>query len=393
MVEKIFRLERRRMWSAAAAAAAALLYGAYILKGGVQVSSDSGTYSGWADALVAARFDYPAYLATQHFVVPPVLYIVWITMVAVCKVVLHDSWPAGIVFLNWLTLTALVYAMVNTTSRVTASVASGLAAVVFFAASLDVLLFLPFALSDVIFLGLSGAILLLGLSIAADPREPRGRVLAGTVLLLIGGFFRPTAPPLAVFWGGALLLAARPRLDARRAWMGIGLLTLLAAAAVAGHAAVLQAPARWSGGESGWIRQLSAEAYKGIVVFGRPETYVAPPQTLGDFIALTGRKVAYYFAPWMSGYSRVHTVAGALFFLGTYALSIVAVLRSHRWRVCVLLVLYVAAFALFHGVQQIDFDHRYRLPIIPALAVFAAVGVQALFKLGAEREPVRPVPA
>jgi len=165
----------------------------------------------------------------------------------------------------------------------------------------------------------------------------------------------------------------------RRAWTGIGILAVVAAIAIVGHAALMQDPSRWPRvGESGWIRQLSDESRKGIVVFDRPETYVSPPRSLADFAALTLTKWRYYFAPWMAGYSPFHKAAGAAFFGTAYLLSLIAVLLSPRWRLTSLLVVYVGAFSLFHSAQQIDFDHRYRLPVLVALTLLAALGLEQL---------------
>ena len=376
----LFPVERARGWSAAAATSVAILYGAYILHTGPLLSSDSRTYSMWADTLLAARFNYQTYLTVQHFVVPPVLYVLWITVVALSKVVLGEAWPTGIVFLNWLVASALVYGIARVTARVTGSVIVGLVAVLLFAASFDVLLFLPYVLSDIMFMAISGAIVLAGLLVVGEPdrRARRRAIFAGTSMLLASCVFRPTAAPLVVFWCACLLVADQRGLKAAHVWYAIAALAAVAAIAIVAHAALMQDPSRWPGGESGWIRQLSNESRKGIVVFGRPDTYVSPPRSLADFAGLTLTKWEYYFAPWMAGYSRFHKLAGAAFFLTAYTLSLVALFTSPRWRLTSLLVLYIGAFSLFHGVQQIDYDHRYRLPILLALSVLAALGLEQI---------------
>ena len=338
------------------------------------------TYSRWADTLVALGFDYRSYLTTQHFVVPPVLYVLWVTLVALSKVLFGGAWPTGIVILNWIAATLLAYGLARTTGTLT-TVIVGLAATLIFVTSMDVLLFLPYVLSDIIFMGLAGAILLTGLSIAGTASSAaRGRrLVTGTALVLAACVFRPTAPPLILYWCACLVVAYRRDISRTRVWLAIGALGVVAAIAVVAQAALLQDPSRWpGGGESGWIRQLSDESQQGIVVFGRPETYRPPPRTLLDFVTVTLTKWVYYFAPWMAGYGRSHKLAGGAFFLTAYALSLLAVFFSPRWRLTSLLVVYLGAFSLFHGAQQIDYDHRYRLPVLPALSVLAALGLEQL---------------
>jgi len=380
-VATLLRVERQRAWLASAAACVALVYGAYLLHTGARLSSDSRTYSTWADKLLSVQFNYYAYLTASDFVVPPTFYILWVTIVGLSKVMLSSAWPCGVLFLNWISASALVYALARTAARLTGSILVGLGATLMLASSLDVLLFLPFVLSDIIFMGIAGAIALTGLTAATecDLRRRRRLTISGTLLLLAACFFRPTAAPLVVFWGSCLIVAYRRDMTVRRAWTGISILAVVAAIAIVGHAALMQDPSRWAGvGESGWIRQLSDESKKGIVVFDRPETYVSPPQTLGDFVTLTLTKWEYYFAPWMAGYSRFHKAAGAVFFGAAYVLSLIAVLFSPRWRLTSLLVVYVGAFSLFHSAQQIDFDHRYRLPVLVALSLLAALGLEQL---------------
>jgi len=357
------------------------VYAAYLWQTGARLSSDSRTYSAWADNLVSVHFNYHTYLTGSDFVVPPVFYILWITIVALSKVLLSGSWPSGILFLNWISASVLVYALARTTARLTGSILVGLAATLMLASSLDVLLFLPFVLSDIMFMGIAGTIALIGLSAASesDPRTRWRLTISGTLLLLAACIFRPTAAPLVVFWAACLAVAYGRNMTVRRAWTGIGILAVVAAIAIVGHAALMQDPSRWPRvGESGWIRQLSDESRKGIVVFDRPETYVSPPRSLADFAALTLTKWRYYFAPWMAGYSPFHKAAGAAFFGTAYLLSLIAVLLSPRWRLTSLLVVYVGAFSLFHSAQQIDFDHRYRLPVLVALTLLAALGLEQL---------------
>jgi hypothetical protein len=207
----------------------------------------------------------------------------------------------------------------------------------------------------------------------------RRALITGTVIVLAVCVFRPTAPPLILYWCVCMFVAYGNDINRTHLWLTIGVLGVAAAVGIVVHAALMQDPTRWLGaGQLGWIRQLSSESKKGIVVFDRPETYVLPPRTLFDFVVLTLTKWAYYFAPWLAGYSRVHKLASGGFFLVCYGLSLVALLLSPRWRLTLLLLIYLGAFSLFHSVQQIDYDNRYRLPVLPALSILAALGLEQL---------------
>src|SRR5688500_13278181 len=79
-------------------------YAAWIMIAGARYGPDSHTYSRWADALIATRFNVPAYLREQSFVVPPVFYILWTLVIAVLKIMLGASWAAGVLALNWVSI-------------------------------------------------------------------------------------------------------------------------------------------------------------------------------------------------------------------------------------------------------------------------------------------------
>jgi hypothetical protein len=151
---------------------------------------------------------------------------------------------------------------------------------------------------------------------------------------------------------------------------------LLAAAAALVHAWFMLHPEKWPlTAFAGWIRQLSGEYRRGIVVFDRPATFTAPPNSYLDFALLTARKWAFYFTPWLADYSGSHKVLNLVFFVPTYLLGAAAVATYRDRRAKFLLLLFLIAFSAFHAMQQIDFDHRYRLPVLPALIILAGAGV------------------
>jgi hypothetical protein len=72
-----------------------------------------------------------------------------------------------------------------------------------------------------------------------------------------------------------------------------------------------------------------------------------------------------------------------LFFVPAYALSAAALVNLRRltpWqqRAATLLVFFAMALTVFHAMMQIDYDHRYRLPMLPALIMLAAIGLESV---------------
>ncbi|HWF85125.1 MAG TPA: hypothetical protein VG222_09770 [Vicinamibacterales bacterium] len=371
MVESVLRLTGRRL-TIALTALVALLHGATTLHAGVRLSSDSQTYARWADLLVSQHFNIAAFLRQTSFVVPPVLYIGWVLIVATAKALFGSSWAAGIVALNWVSFVAIVYLTLSTIQSVTRSAGPLFLGAMLFAIGGDFLLFEPFVLSDLVFVALSTGIM------AAAVRATPTALAVGSGLVVAACFVRPTAAPLVVFW--LLVLAVRNRpLTADQVRAGAAVVALLVAGAVLADALIMMRPGVWPfAAVSGWIHQLSGEYHRGVVVFDRPDTFAAPPVAYRSFVALTLWKWLCYFAPWARDYSVSHKALSLLFFGPLYLFAAVALATWRDRRLKALLVFYVLAFSAFHAVQQIDFDYRYRMPVLPALIVMAGVGWTAL---------------
>jgi hypothetical protein len=130
-----------------------------------------------------------------------------------------------------------------------------------------------------------------------------------------------------------------------------------------------------------WVEHLSDQYRQGAVNADRRDTYIDPPTSLLGFAALTLRKFGHFWAVWLAGYSWVHRVANVVFFLPAYSLAALAMLRacrpdadSTRSKVVLGLTLLIALPTLFHSLQDIDFDHRYRLPALVPLVQMASLG-------------------
>lgn len=370
-------------------------YAAWAAGAGVRMSPDSETYSRWADLLIALRFDFHAYLNNQQFVVPPFLYLLWVTLVAVLKTLLGPSWGTGVVVLNWIAAVGGVYLVLGTIRRLTGSVPAVAFGAAMLMAAGDVLIFLPFALSDLIYWSLSITVLVMALALSsrattAGEQRPWPRLaLAGSAVLLVAFAFRPTAVPLVVLWALALGLAW----GGRKASSHLGLISLTvvagAIAAVMVHAFFLAYPERWPWPPvPGIMNMLAGEYRQGILVYAPGETnlYVAIPEGVAGYARLTFQKWLYFFTPWMPHFSASHTLINAAFFAPVYALSAASLVRAWRNRSgelraeVTLLWLYVLAVSVFHALMQIEYDHRYRLPVLPALVLLASCELAALMR-------------
>ena len=369
--------------------AVAIAYAFRILQSGVLQAVDTATYSRWADLLVSLDFNIAAYLREQTFVAPPLTYLLWVMVIALLKIALGASWMTGVVVLNWIAVTGGAYATIEAVRSVTRSSASMLLAALLFLVAGELLIFVPYVLSDLIFWGLSTAVLACGVNMAMIADDDRAAVVRlgvlGSVLLIAALLFRPVAIPLLLFWALALVMPLARSTADRFSGQALMAIALVCLAGVVVHAYVLTHRGPWPFGPLPQILvMVGDEARQGMFVHNaNPPMFVAPAADLSGFIRITLQKLIFFITPWLPNYSSAHTLINLLFFVPAYGLSIAAVstlprLAAPERRAAWLLASFIMMLSTFHALLLIDSDHRYRLPLLPALIMLAAIGLESV---------------
>lgn len=366
--------------------AIAVLHGAYVLHMGVLMAPDTGSYSGWADKLVENGFDYPALIQQARTEFPAALYALFVTLIALLKLAFGDNWALAVVILNLAAHVALGMLLVRLTLRVTASVAAGWVALLFYLGCFELLNWVPSVMSDTIFVWLAFAIFSFAASRILGDSEGWWRVALPATA---GVFFRPTGVVLLPDLAWAAYLARKPRLRiSAGATLAMVALGTVAGAFLFGW--FMQDPGRWPFETLSRSFDTVAQGYSvGEVVNARFETYHRQPQILLDHVLLTADRFVHFFAIGAAGFSLAHWLLSILFFLPCYGLAGwlgFALWRGgHRFGERETRVFFAAggavfAYALFHALVQVDFDWRYRVPVIPHLILLAAGGAADLVR-------------
>lgn len=382
--------KRSNLILASMVAAIAIIDCAYVYHKGVTLGGDSTKYSRWGDLLISKGFDIQAYLSDTSFLVPPVLYVGWVVVVALCKAAFGASWATGLVVINLLLTIATSFMVFSLVFRVTRSLAPPMTAFALFAGCYDIHVWVPLVLSDASYMALSTVILYLLLSGQGREKHRMGIYLAQALLLMFALIYRPSAAPLAmaVIVGYCIKFIVGDGSALKRAMFArklfLALIALFAFTSAA-HALVMQDTSLWVFSFAReWVVQISREYHDGFVVYQRPETYNMPPSAYMDYIIITMKKFAYFFAIDASGFSISHTIVNYAFFIPAYCLSIVAIasllradssLSGDSWMVALVSLITIMFYSLFHTLQEVDFDWRYRLPCIPPLILLAAMGM------------------
>jgi hypothetical protein len=386
------RLEAARppsLWTAMLAIGAC--HGAYVLLTGVALGSDSVAYAYWSARLVESGFDYPTLVAEAKSSFPPLLYALFATLLALLRLAFGSGWQVALVALNFAAHVVLGALVVRMAIRLTGSAAAGWGALLLYLACFDLLVWVPFVLSDATFVFLAFAIFTLAAARILGDSSGWLPVLGPAVA---GIFYRPTGIVLVPDLAWAIYLARTKRAKLRPG----AALAAFAAAAVASAFAFgwfMQDPARWPFEALGApFRETAASYALGEVVSARPETFHAPPLQLGDFVLISADRFLHFFAVDAARFSRGHMLAELTFFLPCYALAAwlaVALFRGRTAFAAPERKVFLAAFgaffsyALFHGLVQVDFDWRYRTPVLAHLILLAAGGLADLGRRRAAR--------
>lgn len=394
-----------------------VLHGAYALGAGLINSPDSGTYSRWANKLIEVRFDYAQYVKNVSFVIPPIFYAGWITLVAAIKMACGPYWQQAILVINLLAHCVVGVLVVDITHRITHHATAAWMALFLFCIAFDIFNWTRYVLTECTFLCLSFTLfwLLSRLLLEEQSTGKRSNKSSKTrptsrpqfllfliILCPLVLIWRPTGIILFSLVFAALFLSRGLHHQntklAQRRFAGLGLTLLCMALFWIGHAAIVQQPKRWPIRFLSKTIQRNSEDYaQGAVVHGRHNTYHAPPVSLMDYATISADKFKHFFHPIHPAFSRSHKALSLLFFVPVYFFAGVTLavffmrktgLGQREESVVMLLFGSVLVFALFHSVTQLDYDWRYRFPILPHLIVLSSIGFATLCNICNKRTRV-----
>lgn len=345
---------------------------------GGRTAPDTITYSMWADRLIQMHFDFGRYLsAAEYWNVPPLLYMFFVTIVAIAKLIAGSAWKTAIVSLQ-------VVADCTTAAIVTGLAArfgtpiSAAAAIVFYALNFDIATWVRYPLTDILFMTASFAAFALAVA-----RE-RGRT--ATVALIVTTVCATVLRPVGFLWLIFIVVTVGIRRAER---LEVPLRRAAAAAAcalVAAHTYFMMHPHRWPlNFLSVGIRWNARQYQAGVVVQDRWAIAHSPPQGALEYLALTLDRIAHFYAFVVTGFSARHMVIAAAYYVPIFVLAIVGYWNAkrrpdHRAFIAGMSGAIIVTAGLWHALTNLDFDWRYRLPLLPHAILLAAWGFGDLVK-------------
>ena len=354
----------------------AIYFGAVAATMTPTLSRDSRFYLRLSDAIIAGNAG-TAFGTTEHaswtVIILPLL-------ISGARFIAPEQWPLLMVILNVLCGALTAALLVCLVRMVTRSLAAATVALLFYVVAYDVVAWLKFVLTDMLYSVLAlatFAILIRGI-VREEPAVPRRVYLA--ILLALCFITRPAGVILIPLVIVIELSDSYPKRVAPWAF------------AISAAVVVLLVRAYFYDDISRWpfdfmrpkLEEYAAREAMGEVVWNRIDTFRATPQSMGDHVMIEADRFVRFFQFTAPDFSRAHNVVNIAYYVPLYLLGMLGTVSdgeaATRLRLVVQATLFwLAAVAWLHAITILDYDWRYRLPVMPQLILLASIGASALF--------------
>jgi hypothetical protein len=129
---------------------------------------------------------------------------------------------------------------------------------------------------------------------------------------------------------------------------------------------------------------LTGMVKSGIIIHDRPETWIAPPNTFIDILKLYFLRLVNFFNPYAESFSTIHIILNSFQFFIVLSSSIAWIFIGGNVksidRTILFILLLSFSVASFHAFTLIDYDWRYRFPIILPLIMILPLSIEIFLK-------------
>ncbi len=341
----------------------------YHLSTGFSMSSDSFTYSIWADELIKLDFNLLNYYKQNTYIRPNYIYTTPVIIIALLKLFFQTSWQFAFMIFNLI----LVFFCLITFSKILTLLNVRALAIALsmplITLSIDLLIWPRFILSDTIFAFL---VLFAILIIVKSIIHEKSYYFILITLMILMFLTRPTSIPY-IFSIVSFVIISRFKINynPKLILLFIFSVCFFTPFILAILHEFMKVYLISYSEVSNWIKQVEI----GMIIHDRPETWVNKPNTFIEVVHLYFKRFVFFFNPYIEAFSKIHTILNLLqalilfisitvwFFLGK---NVKIINKS----IFVILLVSITV-AAFHSLTLIDYDWRYRFPLIlPLLIIF-----------------------
>lgn len=366
------------------------IYAIYITIHGPLLSPDSLTFSSWSDQLIKFNFDINIYLnsfdSTKN---PPIFYFAFIYLLSLVKVFFGDNWQIAFIILNLISIEIIILITYYLTYKLTNSVLCSVYSSLSIIFCLEIILWVPFVLTDIIFCFLSTLSLIL--FIYSFNKKNFIRYLFLTLFIFINLlilFFRPSGLPifLSSFLSFLVVFTLEKinfKFDLKFIKIIFNLIFATSIFISFLYLYILYNYENLALNLPIFLDNLIILFKDGLVIHSRYETYSDDPIIFYEYFFLLVKRIVYLFAFYLDSYSNFHNIGNIIIFLPIYILCILGIylitikkitLKNNFTKLFILyFIVFMFANIFFISFTFMDYDFRYRLPLMPLMIIFSSI--------------------
>lgn len=349
-----------------------LLISFYNLSYGFVMSSDSYRYNDWANSLIKLNFNFYEFYFLEKGPNRPSLFFfsIPVYLIAICKVVFGNEWQLSFLYLN---LTLLLFSLILFARSLLLIGVRPLLITMslpLILISVDLLTWPKFILTDMIFIFF---VLLATFFIVKIIKKRKIDYLKIFFIIFLLLASRPSGLPVAfaiiIF---VIIFKFQFSLTPKNILLFITII-FISTPFIFG-CIYLFLEHHYIDNEK--VKYLANMIKEGMIIHDRPNTWISPPDSFLEIVYLYFLRLINFFNPYASNFSITHIVIN---FIQAFAVlfSILSWIffgknKNEQNLFFLFVIILSISVAAFHSFTLIDYDWRYRFPLIlPLLMLFS----------------------
>ena len=368
---KIFKLKQKYLYLLITLFFFIIAY--HHLSSGFRMSSDSIKFSRYADNLIKFNFD----LYEFFFTLP-------IFLIALCKILFVDNWQYIFLLLNLILVFFSMIIFAKTLLIIGVRSSLILITLPLILISVDMLTWPRYILSDMNYAFL---VILITYFMAKGLVEGKFNYLVIFLTLFLILITRPTS--ISVIFAIVFFITISKQLLFLKPRM-ILLFTLILFILVPLIFGILYYFIKFQYVEVTQLEWLHTSLYPigmvevGMIIHDRPETWVDAPSNYKDVAHIYFLRLVNFFNPYATTFSKIHNILNILqIFLIFTSISIWSFFGGNskiQDKIFTLIIILSISVAAFHSFTLIDYDWRYRFPIILPMLMLFPISLEIILK-------------
>ncbi len=353
----------------------------YHLSSGFHTASDTVRFSRWADYLIKLNFNfYDLYFSdiVNSERIAPFFFTIPVFLISLCKLFFGNDWQTGFLLLNLIFLFLSLVIFIKTLLLLRIRPFIILLSFPLILISVDILTWPRYMLSDMNFAFLvmfsvyfitkgiienkfDHLIIYLILFLMLITRPSSISVISAIILFIIVSKYEIFGNPRTVIIFLIALLISTPLLFA-----------------------LLYYLIELKFNQISQLQWLSSMVKVGMIIHDRPETWVKIPNNFIDVMNIYFLRLINFFNPYAETFSTIHIFFNIIqtFFI-SLSISIWLIFEKNKilgHKIFMFIIILSFFTAAFHSFTLIDYDWRYRFPIILPLIMLFPISLEMILK-------------